>query len=337
MNLMPSVLDMPTTTKYGLLLPRQSDIYEVDDFNYNSVEIDTKFGLLDAEDLRLDTRITTEVARLDGRIDAEAATRASEDSSLSSRISTEAATRASADTALGGRIDSEATIRASADTALGSRIDSEATTRASNDNSLDSRINDIWDHLAGFDLGEGGTGIDLSGVNSRIDAEATTRGNADTELSGRIDAEAAARQNADTEIRNLDIFTLSGGTDSAVSGARFVAFMGAIVIPAGKSLYLRRLTYHEVNHSGAAGRVEINIGDKGNSLTSVTKYGAHIGSSGSYYVYQYTEDNRSSPSALYTNASSNDLLTAIRGWVVSGESANSHDGLMTVTAEFEIK
>ncbi len=153
MSFMPSVPDMPTTAQYGLLLPRQTDIYEVDDFNYNFEKIAVKFGLLDAEDLRLDTRITTEVNRLDGRINAEAATRASEDSSLSSRINSEASTRASEDSS------------------LSSRINSEASTRASEDSSLSTRISNIEAFLesledGGFTGGGGGGDggdVDLSG------------------------------------------------------------------------------------------------------------------------------------------------------------------------------
>lgn len=78
-------------------------------------------------------RITTEVKRLDGRIDTESAERKAEDVALHGRIDTEAKTRADADIALNKRIDVESTERKADVHNLNNRVDQEVVDRIEGD------------------------------------------------------------------------------------------------------------------------------------------------------------------------------------------------------------
>lgn len=80
---------------------------------------------------------------LQNNIDAEATARAGADTTLQSNITAEATARANADTALQSNIDAEASARAAADTTLQNNIDAEATARASGDTTLTNALADL--------------------------------------------------------------------------------------------------------------------------------------------------------------------------------------------------
>ena len=120
--------------------------------NRVTTEVGRLDGRVDAVDARvtanetaittLDGRVTTEVNRLDGRIDTVAAdTLNSANIYTDGKVAAEKTAREAADTALNTRVDTETAARTAADTALNTRVDTEAATRAAADVVLQDNIN----------------------------------------------------------------------------------------------------------------------------------------------------------------------------------------------------